>query len=194
LLERYKIENEFALKYLLKSLTLAYTKQVNINKIYNELKSQNIRIWKSTLYEYYTYTKNVFYITELENFFSKAGAKKWFLYNIWFNRLLWNSVNYGQSFENLVFLELKKRFEKVFFKKNWYEVDFFVEDANLNIQVCYELTADNIQREIRSLLKQDWKKILVYYTKQQNLNIPNEVKLLNFLEFVNFFASIISCL
>jgi predicted AAA+ superfamily ATPase len=44
LLERYGIENETAIQYLLKSLTLSFTKEVNIHKVYNDLKSQNVKI------------------------------------------------------------------------------------------------------------------------------------------------------
>ncbi|MDP2395367.1 MAG: hypothetical protein Q8S84_00290 [bacterium] len=44
LIERYSIENEYSLKYLLKNITNSYTKTLNISKIYNELKSLNIKI------------------------------------------------------------------------------------------------------------------------------------------------------
>jgi predicted AAA+ superfamily ATPase len=47
--------------------------------------------------------------------------------------------NLGQNFENLIYLNLKRKFKKVFYKANLQEVDFFVADKNLNIQVCYEL-------------------------------------------------------
>ncbi len=186
LLERYKIDNEFALRYLIKSLTTWFTKQLNINKIYNELKSQNIKIWKTTLYEYYNYIKNIFYIFELENYFSKKGAKKSFLYNLWFNKLFWKDLNFGQAFENFIFIELEKKFEKIFFKKNWSEIDFFIEEKNFNIQVCYELNSDNLDREIKPFLKSTWENILVYFEKEQNLQIREDIKVLNYLEFIKF--------
>lgn len=185
LLQRYKIDNEFSLKYLIKSLTLGFTKQVNINKIYNELKSQNIKIWKSTLYEYYQYIKNIFYIFEIENYFSQKSAKECMLYNLWFNKILWNNINYWQSFENLVFIELKKKYENVFFKKNGSEIDFFIEKENLNIQVCYELWFDNLEREIKPLLKNEWNNILIYNNIEKWLETPKNIKIYNFIEFIN---------
>lgn len=81
LIERYQIENEVSLKYLVKSIALAFSKDININKTYNELKSLNIKIGKTTLYEYYEYLKNVFYAYELENFYNQKASKKVFLYN-----------------------------------------------------------------------------------------------------------------
>lgn len=186
LLERYKIDNEFSLRYLIKSLTLWFTKQVNINKIYNELKSQNIKIWKTTLYEYYQYIKNIFYIFEINNYFSQKWAKKSFLYNLGFNKLLWNKINYWQSFENLIFIELKKKFDKIYFKKNGSEIDFFIEKENLNIQVCYELNINNLEREIKPFLKSEWRNIIIYNSKENLLKIPEYIENFSFMEFINF--------
>ena len=186
LLERYNIDNEFSLRYLIKSLTLWFTKQVNINKIYNELKSQNIKIWKTTLYEYYQYIKNIFYIFEVENYFSQKWAKEGFLYNLWFNKLLWNETNYWQSFENIVFLELKKKYDKIYFKKNGSEIDFFVKEKNLNIQVCYELNISNLEREIKPFIKSeaDYWKVLIYNSIESWLNIPENIKVVSFMDFI----------
>ena len=188
LLERYKIDNEFSLRYLLKSLTIWFTKQVNINKIYNELKSQNIKIWKTTLYEYYEYVKNIFYISEISNFYSSKWAKKSFLYNLWFNKILWNNLNYWQSFENLVFLELKKKYEKIYFKKKTNEIDFFIEDINTNIQVCYNLNFKNLQREIKPFKNLEEKNILIYFEKDEKIKNLENIELLNFFEFIEKIA------
>lgn len=179
LLERHKIENEIALRYFLKSITKSFTKVVNINKIYNELKSQQVKIWLSTLHQYWEYIKNVFYVYELENFYNNKALKKWFLYNIWFSKLLSDKENLGQSFENLVFLELAKKYDKIYYKKNWWEIDFYVESEKLNIQVCYELNAENFTRETKVLKK--WEKnMLIYFDKEKDL------KLQDYIDFVSF--------
>jgi predicted AAA+ superfamily ATPase len=185
LLERYKIDNEFSLRYLLKSLTLWFTKQLNINKIYNELKSQNIKVWKTTLYEYYQYIKNIFYVFEIDNYFSQKWAKECFLYNLWFNKLLWNKINYWQAFENLIFIELKKKYEKIFYKKNWNEIDFYIEEIDLNIQVCYELNLSNLEREIKPFLKNNGNNILIYKSIENWLKIPENIEVISLLGFIN---------
>jgi predicted AAA+ superfamily ATPase len=79
LLERYKIENEVVMKFLIKRLILNNTKQINLLKIYNQLKSQGIKVSKNTIYEYFTYLKNIFYIDELVNFYKKQS--KTYLFN-----------------------------------------------------------------------------------------------------------------
>jgi len=65
------------------------------------------------------------------------------------------SPNSGKLLENLVFLELKKRFEHVFYWRNSSECDFVAIDKSgqKNIfQVCYNLTPDNREREIKGLI------------------------------------------
>jgi predicted AAA+ superfamily ATPase len=60
----------------------------------------------------------VFFGTELEAFHEVLkGDKKFYLYNIGFHSLFSSSPDFGQSFENVLFLELKKKFDRVFFKK-----------------------------------------------------------------------------
>jgi hypothetical protein len=86
----YWFTNIFWYSSLLKSITKSFTKVVNINRIYNELKSQQVKIWLSTLHQYWKYIKNVFYVYELENFYNNKALKKWFLYNIWFGKLLFD--------------------------------------------------------------------------------------------------------
>mgnify|MGYP001474773863 CR=1 FL=1 len=77
--ERYSISNEYVLRYLLKKAILSNTKDFNINKIFNELKSQNVEVSKNTLYNYVEYTKNIFFLDKLTNYHSPTGASKVFL-------------------------------------------------------------------------------------------------------------------
>ena len=212
LLERYKIDNEYALNYLLKSLTLSFTKAININKVYNSLKSQNIKIWKNSLYDYYEHIKSAFYGSEVENEYTiLRGEKKFYLYNIGFHSVFGSSPDFGQSFENVLLLELKKRFDRVLFKqgkkelkkeeqedqknedkKNGREIDFYIPafDAfpfkkEFHIQACYQLTKQDYEREIWPLLKAEGERMIVYFEKDPTL--PEEqqgVKIIDFFSFV----------
>lgn len=185
LIERYRIENEVSLKYILKSITSSFSKNININKIYNELKSLNIKIGKTTLYEYYEYIKNVFYVYELENFYNQKASKKAFLYNIWFNKILGSKENLWQSFENIVFLELLKKYDKVYFKKNWTEIDFYIPETKTNIQVCYELDNTNYKRETRVFSNNNEKNILIYFSKNVNFENKGNFELFSFMDFIS---------
>jgi len=57
--------------------------------------------------------------------------------------------------ENIVFLELRKDAEEIFYFDEEYEYDFVVKKGNnfFPYQVCYELNEDNRQREIEGLIE-----------------------------------------
>lgn len=61
----------------------------------------------------------------------------------------------GRSLENLVLIELLRRKKAVYFCKNPQECDFITEEKGKiteAIQVCFELTADNREREVAGLM------------------------------------------
>ncbi|MBN2366184.1 MAG: ATP-binding protein [Calditrichaeota bacterium] len=64
------------------------------------------------------------------------------------------SPDMGRFLENLVFLHLRKSGREVFYYRNQSECDFLVKEKNKitrAIQVCYQLTEENLKREIRGL-------------------------------------------
>jgi len=64
------------------------------------------------------------------------------------------SPNRGKLLENCVFLELKKRYEEVFYYRNAGECDFIIyhqQKGSIAVQVCDVLTPENRARELRGL-------------------------------------------
>jgi len=62
----------------------------------------------------------------------------------------------GRKFENLVFIELRRQFQKIFYFSEKKECDFIVFKNNkINdiIQACYELTTENLDREISGIVE-----------------------------------------
>lgn len=187
LLERYKIENELALKYLMKTLALSNSKMININKCYNELKSQGIAIGKTTLYEYYEHLKTIFYLYPLNNYYSPRGSQKSFLYNRGFSSLFSPQPNFGQHFENLILFELLYHKEQVFFKKNGKEIDFSIGE-DTNFQVCYHLNSENLPRELAPFKNQKETPMLIYaehhLTPNQLEKASETAQLISFDDFL----------
>ncbi len=66
------------------------------------------------------------------------------------------SENIGRFIENIVGLELKRKGMEIYYYNNRYECDFIIKKG-LNIveaiQVCYNLTDDNLKREENGLLE-----------------------------------------
>ena len=182
--DRYNIKNDYVLKFFIKRILSTFSKELNINKIYNELKSNNIKISKDSLYNFYEYIDNIYLIWSLNNYWAKIKwLKKTYLIDVSFANFVWND-DLWKRFENFIYLELKKRYSEIFFLKKNYEIDFYIPWKNKYIQVVYNLNFDNLERETKNLIKQKWEKILIYFYKEENLNIDENIKLLSFSDFI----------
>ena len=86
------------------------------------------------------------------------------------------SQNFGQTFENLVYTELSKNGYEIYFHNKDFECDFICrkDDRLIAIQVCYELTPHNRQREFKGLekpkLKTDQKLLLTYNQSEPSVD------------------------
>lgn len=171
LIERYNIDNEYVIKYLLKSLLISNTKEISVNKIFNELKSQNVEVSKNTLYNYIEYIENIFFIKKLHNFHSLKWFYKAFLFDIWFTFLNKNKNDLWKNLENVVYLELLQKNKKIYYKKQKQEIDFYLPEKNQNIQVCYNLNDDNFNREVWVLFKsEEIDNFLITFEQEEIIN------------------------
>jgi len=66
--ERYRFKNLKVLRMLISFLINSATKNFSIHKFYNFLKSQGIKVTKTTLYEYLEALKDVFFVFTLHRF------------------------------------------------------------------------------------------------------------------------------
>lgn len=161
IIERYGVTNTSALKLFIKKCISNTSNKISINKLFNELKSQGIKISKDSLYQFSEYVQDC-YLLFLINKYSEslsvqiAGEKK--IYSI--DNGLAKSVSFyfsednGRMLENLVFIELKRRGYDVFYYSNKHECDFVFAQKNKieqAIQVTYKLHPGNIEREISGL-------------------------------------------
>lgn len=164
LAERYNITNTIALKYFLKRIIASSTKQISINKIYNELKSAGIKIGKNTLYDFLDYVQNIYLALTLHRYDKslvnkELGEKKIYSIDIGLNNAIEFkfSDNIGKSLENAVFLELRRNYSELFyFSDSNSECDFIVNEKNKitkAIQVTYDMSdEDTKNREIKGLV------------------------------------------
>jgi predicted AAA+ superfamily ATPase len=163
LVERYEIRNLVALRFFLKRLFSSTTKQVSIHRIYNDLKSAGIKIGKNSLYAFLEQAEAIFLVETLKKYspnlsVQEFGERKIFVID---NGLL-NSVVFkfsadkGKAMEQVVFWELRRRGERVFFLKNGFECDFVcvAESGQISqaIQVCSDLSEPRtLAREVKGI-------------------------------------------
>ena len=164
LAERYNIANTVALKFFLKRIIASSTKQISINKIYNELKSSGIKIGKNTLYNFLDYVQNIYLALTLHRYDKslvnkELGEKKIYSIDIGLNNAteFKFSDDIGKSLENAVFLELKRNYSEIFYYRDTTsECDFIVNEQNKitqAIQVTYDMSnKDTRKREIKGLI------------------------------------------
>ena len=165
LAERYNITNTVALKFFLKRIISSSTKQISINKIFNELKSSGIKIGKNTLYEFLEYVQNIYLALTLQKYDNslinkELGEKKIYSIDIGLNNAteFRFSDDIGKSLENAVFLELKrKEFDIYYYRTSKSECDFLVFDKNTIsdvIQVTFDMSDENTKsKEIKGLIE-----------------------------------------
>lgn len=121
-----------------------------------------------TAENYYSYLKQAFLLQGLNKFSLKSAERirgeKSYLVDVAFQsdrESTLTSENLGLRMENIVYIELLRRYKKqnvgVFFHKNGYEVDFVVVDKTKIlelIQVTYKMESTKTRtRELKGLLK-----------------------------------------
>ena len=186
--ERYAIREEYVLKYLIKRLLDATTKEININKIYQDIKSQNIAVSKDTLYNYTEYLQNVFLFKKVTNFYTKVRwFNKLYLYDTAFFNMLGSEGNQWKRLETIILWELIRRWETIYFKKNEKEIDFYSETTDTDYQICYELNNEDITRELTPLEKSTAKHKILIYVNEKNIEtktISKKIKIIRFWDFL----------
>lgn len=163
IVERYNVTKIAALKYFVKKLIVNIGKPFSINKIYNELKSQGIKIDRAYLYDVIEFVEAVYLGYKLYKFdFSivhreMSDKKLYFIDNGLLNSMSYRfSDNYGILLENMVFLWLRQMFgNNIFYYQQKNECDYVVfekEKAKFCIQVCFDITdIETREREFEGL-------------------------------------------
>lgn len=164
IIERFDVRNEVGLKAVLRLLlnSTSYT----ISKMYNTLKSLSLEIGKGTIQNYLSYVEDSYFMYSVPIFSPKVKdqlqyARKIYLVDNGFLSVLSSkfSDNLGRLYENLVFMELKRREQEIYYWRSQQheEVDFVIKNdlqVERLIQVCYDITDyDTKKREIKALLK-----------------------------------------
>ncbi len=171
LVEKYRIENTGAVRFLLRRCISNFAKKFSVNKVYNELKSAGFKVGKATLYEYLHNIEELMIVFSLKKFAfserkSELSTPKIYLCDHGLTNYSMKtkfSEEFGRLMENTVFLELKRKnmeegIDLFYFQDSQqHEVDFVVKEGlkvKELIQVTYANSFDEIEhREIRALLK-----------------------------------------
>ncbi len=166
IIERYGIKNRYSLELFIKNIITSFTKESSINKIYNTLKSQGIKISKKTLYNFQKILEDIQIVFFLRKYSESLRKIELSIPKIHlidpgiYNELI--EENISKTMENIGFLELIKNGyipnKNLFYMKiNNNEIDLVVKKENrivYLINVTYASSFDEVRdREYQSLLK-----------------------------------------
>lgn len=148
--ERHGIENLTALRYLERSLLANPAQRFSISRLYNDLKSQGVRVGKDTLHEYLSHLEDaflVFTITVASRSIRgrQVNPRKSYLVDPALSAItsFRATRDLGHLLENTVYLELRRRgFQMAYVQtQSGYEVDFLAE-GTLGERELVQVSAD----------------------------------------------------
>lgn len=161
---RNKIANPLLLRLLLKKMAECVCQPVSYNRLSHVLSSVSGKITMPTVSKYIEYSEAAWLLLRLRNVSAsfaerETACKYYFVDNGVLNLFLLG----GETIllENVVALALFRRYghdvdnERVFFYNEKVEVDFYVPEDELAIQVTYSMTQspDTFDREVNALKK-----------------------------------------
>lgn len=164
IVERYNIGNIIVLQHLIRSLLSSIGGKFTVNKFYNDKKSQGLKLAKDTVYEYLQHLEDAYLLFAIPVFTvserkKQVNPKK--VYAVDTGLVVastWQmGENNGPLFENLVFIDLKRRGLDVFYyvTSDGYEIDFVARgpDGKCRLfQACYDVSSPKtLEREERAL-------------------------------------------
>lgn len=165
MIEHYNISaSPSVVRYFLKRVFNNITKPSSVNNIYNDLKSQRLKLSKDSLYQWLDYACNIFLLHKVPKY-SKSIIKqstslsKYYVVDFALAKsvLLPRSEEKGKALENAVYMHLARHLnenEQIYYFNEGAECDFVIandEGVKELIQVCWELDEFNTPRECGGL-------------------------------------------
>jgi hypothetical protein len=158
LITRYQIRNDFALRVLIRKLAESVKQPTSFNRLANVVSSSGKKISTDTVIDYLGYLKESWLIFPVENICAKLAEKEsnkkyYFIDNGLLNLFLIDPST--SLLENHVAIQLRRLYgDSVYFYHNGIEVDFYIPEIQLAVQVCYSLLdPETRKREINALVK-----------------------------------------
>ena len=158
---RHAIENTFALRILFKKLAESIKQPMSFTRIANIVSSTGAKVGTHTVINYMEYAKDAWLINPIQNIVGKLVDKETIpKYYYTDNGILNLFLLDGNTslLENIVAVNLLHKYgrnDAIYFYNKGIEVDFYIPDTYIAIQVCYNLDNSDgtFDREVKALLK-----------------------------------------
>ncbi len=163
IIARNKITNVTGIRVLIRKIAESVCRPISFNRINNLLSSVGGKLSLATTIKYVEYCEDAWLLLRLRNYAScladkESNCKYYFIDNGILNLFLIDKDT--MLLENMAALQLFRKYghdtenERVFFYNDNYEVDFYIPEDELAIQVCYSLRdEETLNREVEALKK-----------------------------------------
>ena len=161
IIARNEIRNSGAIRLLAKKLAESVMQPTTQTRLLHIVKSSGSGISRNTLADYLTYMNDVYLTFNIPNFTDSvaehmSSCKRYYYDNGLLGNFLINAET--KLLENIVAINLIERYgkeeDRVFFYHKGVEVDFYIPDEEMAIQVSYSIDDPlTREREIRALCK-----------------------------------------
>ena len=158
---RYSVENTFALRLLFKKLAESIKQPISFSRIANIVASAGAKVSTNTIINYVDYAKDAWLLTPIQNIAGKivekeTNPKYYFTDNGILNLFLTDPNTF--LLENIVAINLLREYgrtDSVYFYNKDIEVDFYIPDTSVAIQVCFAVgeNQETLERECKALVK-----------------------------------------
>jgi len=181
---RHKIRNSKTMRELAIYLLTNVGKEISLNKL---TKTFNIKSVNTTA-SFISFLEESYLIFVLPKFsysLKKQLINPKKIYSIDNGISNVNSASFssdkGRMLENIVFQNLRRKYQKIYYFKEKHECDFIIKDKQtIAIQVCYNLNEENKEREINGLkeamseLKLN-KGLILTFNQEDKLTIEDKI-------------------
>ena len=194
LAEHYQVNNIEVLRYFVKRIMATLTKPLSVNAIYNDIKSQGLKISKDVLYLWADYVCNIFMFVRIPKYTcsivkERKSLDKYYCIDNGLRDavLMPQSDDNGKKLENTIFMQLHRDrlpYDKISYYSEKTECDFVVQRGNSVeqlVQVTWSM-ADKAtrEREIKGILEASEvtgcsNLLIVTNAEQEILNIEGKV-------------------
>ena len=163
IIARNNITNVAGIRLMIRKIAESVCRPISFNRINNLLSSVGGKLSLATTIKYVEYCEDAWLIMKLKNYTAcladkESNCKYYFIDNGILNLFLIDKDS--MLLENLVAMQLFRKYghdmsnERVFFYNDNFEVDFYIPEDTLAIQVCYSLSdEETLQREVSALKK-----------------------------------------
>lgn len=159
LVARNGLRNDAAVRLLIKKISETVCSEVSYSRLCGMVKAVGVNTTKDSVISYIQYAMDAYLLFTAQNHFAEFSEREstpryYFTDNGLLGLFLWDKDT--ALLENLVAIHLKRKYGEVRFLKSQrhgIDVDFYIPETGLAIQVAYRLSTEAREREISALTR-----------------------------------------